>query len=157
MLIHRHASAGARLDSPDLDRLRPLDRTGRDDARRLAAVLAQRAITRILTSPARRCVDSVRPLAAVRGLELELCDGLLPDAELTATQALLRELPPTALVCTHREVIERLFDGAVRCEKGGTWVVERRRSRLVPVEYLAPPTTLERERRLGVVARSSSA
>ena len=154
MLLHRHASAGERLDAPELDRARPLDRVGRADARRLADVLEGQEITRIVSSPLRRCVDSVKPLATVRGLEIELRDELEPQASAETTTGLLRGLPDTTLLCTHREVIERLFEGKIACEKGGTWILERRRSRLVPVEYIGPPTTLERERRLGALVRS---
>jgi 8-oxo-dGTP diphosphatase len=155
MLLHRHASAGERLDSSSLDRARPLDRIGRADARRLPDVLEPYEITRLVSSPHRRCVDTIRRLAAVRGLEIELRDELAPDAAVAETRALLDDLPDTALVCTHREVIERLFDGKIACEKGGTWILERRGSRRVPVEYVAPPTTVERERRLASFVRSS--
>jgi 8-oxo-(d)GTP phosphatase len=140
MLIHRHASAGERLDSPSLDRARPLDRNGGADARRLPELLARYEISRIVSSPYRRCIDSVRPLAAARSLEIELRDELAPEAPLAGAKALLDELRDSALVCTHREVIDRLFDGKIATEKGGTWVVERRRSRLVPVEYIPPST-----------------
>jgi phosphohistidine phosphatase SixA len=151
MLLHRHASAGNRLDSPRLDRLRPLDQVGRADAQKLPETLASYAIDRILSSPHRRCVETVGPLAEVRGIEVELRDELSPDAPLDDTTALLHELPDTALVCTHREVIDRLFDGEVACEKGGTWMIERRDSRWAPTQYLPPPTTVEQARRWAAV------
>ena len=153
MLLHRHASAGERLESSRLDRARPLDRMGRADARRLPDVLAPYEITRLVSSPHRRCRESLRHLAAARGVEIEQRDELAPDAPVADTKELLAQLPDSALVCTHREVIGRLFDGEIASEKGGTWIIERRGTRLVPVEYLAPPTTKERERRLGSLAR----
>jgi phosphohistidine phosphatase SixA len=155
MLLHRHASAGGRLDVPALDDARPLDRVGRADARRLPDVLVGHELTRIVSSPLRRCLDSVAPLARARGLEIEMSEDLGTDASGEATARLLRELPDTALVCTHREVIGRLFGGAIASEKGGTWILERTRAKLLlPVDYIAPPTTLERERRLAALARS---
>jgi 8-oxo-dGTP diphosphatase len=147
MLLHRHASAGEKLESPSLDRARRLDGDGRADAAALRDVLAGYPIERIVSSSHRRCLDSVRPLAEARGLPVERREELAPDALLEDTKALLEELPRNVLVCTHREVIERLFHGDLACEKGGTWVVERHGSRLVPTEYLPPPTRLERERR----------
>jgi 8-oxo-(d)GTP phosphatase len=150
MLLHRHASAGEKLDSPSLDRMRPLDRAGRVDARLLPRALADFEIDRILSSSHRRCLDTVRPLTRSRGLLLERSEELAPDAPLEDTKALLEELPDTALVCTHREVFERLFGGVIECEKGGTWIVERRGSRLVPTEYLPPPTQLLRVPRSAV-------
>jgi phosphohistidine phosphatase SixA len=152
ILLHRHANAGDRLDSPLLDRTRPLDRQGRADARELADVLAPLAVTRVVSSPLRRCVESVQPLATARALEIELREELEPDAPRAKTRALLRELPDFSLVCTHREVIERLFHGKIAAEKGGTWVLARKRGRLAPVEYVPPPTTVQP--RLGALVRS---
>jgi phosphohistidine phosphatase SixA len=119
----------------------------------LPDVLAPYEITRLVSSPHRRCRESLRQLAAARGLEIEQRDELARDASAEKAKTVLAELPDTALVCTHREVIGRLFDDEIASEKGGTWLLERRGPRLVPVEYLAPPTTQERERRLGLLAR----
>jgi phosphohistidine phosphatase SixA len=156
MLLHRHGSAGQRLERPSLDRLRPLDQAGRDDARKLPDVLEQHAIERIVSSLLRRCVESVRPLAEARGLDIELKAELSPEAPAEDTRALLDDLPTTALVCTHREVIQRLFDGNVTCEKGGTWVLERRGSRLLPTQYLPPPTRVGRAQRRAPLAQVDS-
>jgi 8-oxo-dGTP diphosphatase len=153
MLLHRHASAGEKLESPSLDRARPLDGNGRADTRALPGALSGYSIARIVSSSHRRCLDSVRPLAEARGLLIERREDLAPDALLEDTKALLEELQENTLVCTHREVFERLFDGTIACEKGGTWVVERRGSRLVPTEYLPPPTS-RHERRSAVLVRS---
>jgi 8-oxo-dGTP diphosphatase len=154
MLLHRHLSAGEKLGSPSLDRARPLDRIGRADARALHERLARYRIARVVSSPYRRCLDSVRPLAAARALEVERAGELAPDAFLAETKALLEELEDETLVCTHREVFERLFDGRIACEKGGMWVVERRGSRLVPVEYVPPPPGSGGRALLGTLARS---
>jgi phosphohistidine phosphatase SixA len=153
MLLHRHASAGEKLESPSLDRARRLDGDGCADAAALRHALAGYPIERIVSSSHRRCIDSVRPLAEARGLPAERREELAPDALLEDTKALLEELPRNVLVCTHREVFERLFNGDLACEKGGTWVVERHGSRLVPTEYLPPPTS-RHERRSAVLVRS---
>jgi 8-oxo-dGTP diphosphatase len=126
MLLLRHASAGERLPSKREDRARRLDAQGRREARRLAETLARHEITRIVSSPYARCVESVQPIAAALGLEIETRDELVAEAPRRRAAGLLATLPGSALVCTHREVFERLFDGAVTCEKGGTWIVERR-------------------------------
>jgi 8-oxo-(d)GTP phosphatase len=144
MLLQRHASAGEKLDSPSEDRARPLDSLGRADSRGLLGALAGYEIGRVVSSSHPRCIDTVRPLARSRGLGVERREELAPDALLEDTKALLEELPDNALVCTHREVFERLFNGRIVCEKGGTWMMERHGSQLVPTEYIPPPT---RERR----------
>ncbi|MGH3111442.1 MAG: SixA phosphatase family protein [Gaiellaceae bacterium] len=142
VLLTRHASAGERLESSSEDRLRALDRVGRADARALPAALSGHAIERIVSSPHTRSLDTVAPLARRLGLEVECREELTPDASSKDTLALLAELPESAVVCTHREIFERLFRGEVTCEKGGTWIVERRGRRLVPVAYLPPPSSV---------------
>jgi len=144
MLLLRHASAGKRHSSASLDRARRLDRVGRGDARLLPQALAGHAVDRIVSSPHARCVETVRALALERMLEIELRDELAPDAPAADASALLAELLDTALVCTHREVIERLFDGDVTCEKGAAWVVDRVAGRLDAVAYVPSPTSRER-------------
>jgi hypothetical protein len=56
-------------------------------------------------------------------------------------------------VCTHREVFESVFDGAIECERGGAWVVERRGRSLTPVAYLPPQLAQPRRRRAALVTR----
>ena len=102
VLLLRHASAGARLSSPHIDRFRELDDDGRVDARQLIWTLAGRALVRVVTSPLPRCVQSVVPIAESRGLVVERRDELLPDATVEEVMALLVELPDASLVCTHR-------------------------------------------------------
>jgi phosphohistidine phosphatase SixA len=143
LLLMRHASAGERLESPVKDRARRLDAAGRADARALPTAFADVEIERIVSSPTARCVATVLSLARRRRIEIECRDELGPDASRKDILALLAELPETTLVCTHREVLERLFRGTVTCEKGGTWLVERKGRRRVPVAvaYLPPPSS----------------
>jgi 8-oxo-(d)GTP phosphatase len=142
MLLLRHGSAGERLSSPGVDRFRRLDEAGRTVARQLAWAFPDREITRIVSSPLARCVESVAPLAASRGLVVENRWELEPEASLNDLRILLDDLPDTALVCTHREVIEKLLGWDVTCEKGGAWVLERNGSELVPTLYIAPPAAV---------------
>ena len=109
-------------------------------------LLARFEIDRIVTSPLVRCVETVRPIARARRLEIEQRVELEPDAALPDILELLAELPDTTLVSTHREVIERLFAGEISCEKGGCLRLERRRGRLVPVDYMPPPPSVRRAR-----------
>ena len=50
--------------------------------------------------------------------------------------------PSRRVVCTHREVFEKLLGWDVTCEKGGAWVLERNGPELVPALYLAPPAAV---------------
>jgi 8-oxo-(d)GTP phosphatase len=64
LILVRHASAGHRHDWPGEDQLRPLDAEGEMDALLLADLLACFAPrARVLSSPALRCTESVRPYA----------------------------------------------------------------------------------------------
>jgi phosphohistidine phosphatase SixA len=139
VLLLRHASAGVRLSSPGVDRFRRLDDGGRVVARQLVWSLADREITRIVSSPLARCVESVVPIAESKRLVVESRWELEPDVGLDDLMTLLLDLPDTSLVCTHREVVEKLLGWDVTCEKGGIWVLERSGSELAPVFYLEPP------------------
>jgi 8-oxo-dGTP diphosphatase len=139
MLLLRHASAGARLSSPEIDRWRRLDEAGRTVARQLVWAFADREITRIVSSPLARCVESVVPIAESRRLVVENRWELTPDTALEDVMTLLVDLPESSLVCTHREIFEKLLGWDVTCEKGGAWVLERSGPELVPAVYLAPP------------------
>ena len=66
------------------DRLRPLDERGRRQAEALVDALAAFPITRIFSSPYDRCVQTVEPLAAQRGLPVELREELGEEQQCTS-------------------------------------------------------------------------
>lgn len=73
----RHAKAQSRdrwWGKPD--RQRPLVKAGRSQSKSLAVDLSALPITRILTSPHTRCVETVEPLADRLGLGIELVESL---------------------------------------------------------------------------------
>ena len=76
LILVRHASAGRKADWPGDDESRPLDAQGAADARALAGLLACFApVARVISSPALRCTETVRPFAAGFGgtVEAEAC------------------------------------------------------------------------------------
>jgi phosphohistidine phosphatase SixA len=152
MLLLRHTSAGARLSSPEIDRWRRLDEAGRAVARQLVWAHADREITRVVSSPLARCVESVVPIAEARRLVVERRWVLEPDVALDDLLTLLVDLPESALVCTHREVFEKLLGPEASCEKGGAWVLERRGAELVPTLYVPPPEVLSASGRHSAVS-----
>ena len=139
MLLLRHASAGERLSSPGVDRFRRLDEAGRMTARQLAWSYADREITKIVSSPFPRCVETVVPLAASLGLAVDQHWELGPDSDVEDILTLLVDLPDTALACTHREVFEKVLGWDTPCDKGAAWVLERSGPELVPTLYLEAP------------------
>jgi phosphohistidine phosphatase SixA len=142
MLLLRHASAGERLSSPEIDRFRPLDDAGRVVARHLAWSFADRVITRIVSSPLPRCVETVAPISASRGVVVESRWELEPAVAIDDLLTLLADLPDTTLACTHREVIEKLLGWDVPCAKGSAWVLERNGPELAPALYIPPPAAV---------------
>src|SRR6185436_5719102 len=81
LFLVRHASAGHRASWEGEQRIRPLDERGRRQALALVDLLEGEPIERILSSPAFRCVQTVEPLAAARGLEIELRDELTEERQ----------------------------------------------------------------------------
>jgi phosphohistidine phosphatase SixA len=150
MLLLRHASAGERLSSPGVDRFRRLDEAGRIMSRQLVWAYADREITKIASSPFPRCVETVVPLAASLGLAVEQHWELAPDSSLDDIMTLLLDLPETTLVCTHREVFEKLLGWDAPCDKGAAWVLERNGSELVPALYLEAPSDVRTGQRQAV-------
>jgi 8-oxo-dGTP diphosphatase len=107
-------------------------------------------LTRIMTSPFVRCVQSVEPLAEARGLPIELVDELGEGVEAERLAELLDSLDEgEVVVCGHGREIELLVDLAQArgaqiqtprgIAKGSVWVLEREAGRLVSARYLPPP------------------
>jgi 8-oxo-dGTP diphosphatase len=138
IILARHGSAGKRGVWSGDDRLRPLDARGRKQAKGIASALADREVDRILSSPYVRCVQTVEPLAAALGLEVEERPELAEGAGPSAPSALVEELADRkAVLCTHGDVVEDLLGEPMK--KGAASVLERTENGLEPVEYL-PPT-----------------
>ena len=105
-VLLRHASAGDRDHWAGDDRLRPLDEKGRRQAEKIAKALGAEEIKRVVSSPYARCVQTVEPLAAALGLEVELDDRLAEGGDGSA-RALFEE--PGVVACTHGDVIFELL------------------------------------------------
>ncbi len=71
LLLVRHASAGEKDDFDGPDELRPLDRKGRAQARRLAEVLPLFGVRRVLAAEPLRCQQTMAPLGKAVGVEVE--------------------------------------------------------------------------------------
>ena len=117
LILVRHASAGDKDNWPGEDLQRPLDTEGAADALLLADLLACFAPrARVISSPAVRCVESMRPYALAFGGSIE-AEAILtapvraPDSPDRTDRAdsflpLFRDLVAAgqpAVVCLHRE------------------------------------------------------
>jgi phosphohistidine phosphatase SixA len=124
LLLVRHASAGKQAEWDGADTARPLDERGEEQAAHLPDVLARFPIERILSSPAKRCIDTVGPLAAARGLTIEQCEELSVERQDRDGHTLVRSLAgQNVIVCGHGG-LETVIAGAPRWHKGTTFVVD---------------------------------
>lgn len=134
MVVLRHASAGKRGAWRDDDRKRRLDERGRRQAAQLVGLLADVELSRILSSPFLRCIETVEPLAGARGLKVDIVETLA-EGNSHAAYALLREVRGTSsLLCTHGDIVPALLgevasDGVdlgsdPACPKAGAWILE---------------------------------
>jgi phosphohistidine phosphatase SixA len=139
ILLVRHARAGERGSAGPDDSLRPLDETGRQQAEALAAMLSDQPLTRIVTSPYRRCIQTVEPLARAAGLEIEQRDELAEGSPVSDVLALIagHDEQDDLLLCTHGDVIEEMVGRGRPAEKGSVWVLDPEHD-LEPRRYILP-------------------
>ncbi len=161
LMLVRHASAGHKAGWPGDDESRPLDAQGAADAQALARLLACFAPTaRVISSPALRCTETIRPFAAGFGGTVEAVASLAPhgrSADFSSRtdpadplRRLLSDLvaePRPAALCLHRENISDALaavcsalgaPAAVPADpslpKGGFWVVHAAAGELAGLE-----------------------
>ncbi len=150
VLLLRHVHAGDRAAWNGDDRIRPASPQGRREAEALPTLLAAHPIDRILSSPARRCLDSVQPLADARGLLVESDERLAEGVPLDVIRALLREVADQgALLCSHGDVIAAAITdlaeqgvevgASPEWEKASTWILDGLAS-TPAAHYLPPPS-----------------
>ena len=149
VFLVRHAKAGNRDEWEAPDDIRPLSKKGRKQAEKMADLLADRTIERIISSPSLRCVQTVEPLADRLNLEVETHEWLAEGVRADEVVGLFRSLPPTTTaLCTHGDVIPILLDALVERDalalpedypgaKGSAWELEQDGSgRAVTAMYL---------------------
>ncbi len=146
----RHAHAGDRSRWDGSDRDRPLSKRGHEQAEALAERYADRPIERVLSSPAVRCQQTVAPIAAGHGLEVQVCAPLDEGSPADEGIALLRSLAGTeAVLCSHGDVIPAIMrtlidkglpvEGGAAASKAGLFEIETDDIDLVSARYVPPP------------------
>ncbi len=151
ILLVRHARAGKKRRWKGDDALRPLDKDGLGQARRLAAVAPCYEPVRIASADLVRCADTVRPSSQLLGVDVEIEPRLGREAyaaDPLSTVAFLRELVAaggTTLLCSQGEVIPDLMTrlaarSRVRlrrppARKGSVWALSFANGRLIAADY----------------------
>lgn len=122
--LMRHAKAQSRdrwWGNPDRDR--PLTKIGIAQSKSLAVDLATQPISRILTSPFARCVQTVEPLADRLGMDIDLAEALgeapsLPVLDGGDTWVASAWLGGRALALVDRIVVDDAGGHIVMCSHG---------------------------------------
>lgn len=149
LYVVRHAKAGSRQDWTGEDELRPLSKNGRRQAEGIAEGLRTRPVTRIVSSPYVRCVQTVEPLATALSLKVEVVAELVELSPFEPVLELLATLADHSVLCSHGDVIPATIDALLRrgmvlagppdWRKGTTWVLDRDGDRVVRGRALPPP------------------
>jgi 8-oxo-dGTP diphosphatase len=143
----RHGHAGDKHKWRGPDHIRPLSDTGRRESHGLLTRLGGSAISSIRSSPTMRCVQTVEELAGQRGLPIRIDTRLGPDADLDDLLALIF-VEDDVVLCTHGEIIARLFDALrdrrapitafAEWPKGSIWRLAVANGVVTSASYLPP-------------------
>lgn len=146
IVLLRHAKAGRRAQWPGDDRLRPLDKAGRHQARDLATFLSAFTPVRVVSADRVRCVQTVEPFAVAAGMDLAITpafsdESYLDDPEATRTELLaLAKSAPAAVVCSQGIAVPGLVADFTGLEdpparKGAAWVLSFADGAVVSADY----------------------
>lgn len=149
VLLVRHAIAESRHRWDGSDDQRPLTDAGHRQADALVALLGDIRPSRVLSSPAVRCQQTIAPLALAAGCPVETHPALAEGAGREAVELVRSLSDGTVVVCSHGDVIPQVLetldreDGLIlraepRWRKASTWVLERNGTGWV-ADYVSPP------------------
>jgi 8-oxo-dGTP pyrophosphatase MutT (NUDIX family)/phosphohistidine phosphatase SixA len=153
LILVRHARAGSRSQWAGPDALRPLEESGRTQARLLAPFLAAFGPDQIVSADRTRCVQTVEPLAELAGLAIERDSRLGdegyakdPKRALEVLHGLLSHSPALVLCSQGDAIPAMLHDLRVvprsrpaKTRKGGVWVIGFAGRRAVRSDYYRTP------------------
>ncbi len=146
----RHAEAGSRAAWNGKDSLRPLTKKGKRQTATIRDDLADSGVERVMSSPYLRCIQTVEPLAATIGADLEVSDALAEGSDGDMAFALLESLIGTNVVLsTHGDVLTTLLSrmrseglklkGKPNTSKASIWRIEVENGRFTRGRYSPPP------------------
>jgi 8-oxo-dGTP diphosphatase len=145
----RHAHAGSRAAWSDDDALRPLSPKGTRQAEAILQRLDGEPIGTVVSSPARRCTETVEPLARALDCKVDRRDEFLEGADpATAIVLLLEMAPRNPVICSHGDLIPKMIRRLVAdgmktkdpniSQKGSLWLIEVDDGRPVKGKYYPP-------------------
>lgn len=145
----RHAKAGKRSEWHDEDDLRPLSDTGWKQAELLAESLHKLKVTKLISSPATRCFQTLEPLAKKAKLRVEIDKRLYEHGDVADMLEIAEEVEDSTVLSSHGDMIPELIKMLERrgmkieskpdWRKASVWVVERTNRGFKSAVALAPP------------------
>lgn len=135
LYLVRHGSAGRRNNSDPADGKRHLDDKGHRQATAVADHLSVQPITRVISSPLPRCMETVEPLAASLGLTVDVDKRLREGTRIDDVWALIEEVAGLDVaICSHGDVIPEVVQRSQRrgmriggkegFAKGSVWALD---------------------------------
>lgn len=147
----RHAKAKNRLTWEDPDHLRPLTKRGRKEAQAIAERLGEEPLTRLVSSPFVRCLQTLEPLAGALDLPIETTDLLAEGADGEPAVDLMVSLTAAGPIacCTHGDVVFEVLqvvarsgvtlDGPHAAPVASRWVLAVEDGRFVRARFVDQP------------------
>ena len=159
VLIVRHGTAGRKARYKGDDRKRPLDGTGRKQAKSLVPQLLAFGADEVYAADRLRCSQTVEPLAAALGVAITSEPTLTEEAYAESPKAAHKRVLEiaaesiTPVICSQGKVIPYLIDwwcardgvkpDKSRNRKGSTWVLSLVDGRLVAADHIASPLAVK--------------
>lgn len=109
LFVVRHVKAGDRTRWEGSDEQRPASKAGRRQAEALADRLEKEDVSKLISSPSVRCVETLEPLAKRIGVPVETDDRLAEGSSIEESMEVVREAPDRAVLCSHGDVIPDLI------------------------------------------------
>jgi 8-oxo-dGTP diphosphatase len=150
LIVLRHAKATPRTEWSNGEATRPLLPEGELQAKRLVKLLKSYGPRRLITSPWRRCHDTVVPYAKSSKRKLvkrsqitEFKSKKNPKQARQLMEDLFKD-SKNALVCTHRPALPEVLEAVSQHASGGMAEPIRQASSLSPSDFLVVRLSLEK-------------
>ena len=153
VFLIRHTNAFVRKEWPkdEPDELRPVSRTGRKQALRLARHLQEVPFTRLVSSPYLRCIQTLEPFAESWGLDVTIARELSEEQPASGAEAwvLASAADGPAALCTHGDIVHALIDELIErgveregdeigYRKGSAWRLDVLDGSITRIGYVPP-------------------
>jgi len=142
LVVVRHGQARSRKGWRGADSQRPLKVEGKKQAQALVGVLGAYGVTRVISSDAARCVDTVLPYLNSTRVSIRLDPAFSQDKMQRVGMARqVRQAMQSSkriALCSHRPVLPAIFEvigiEAIPLDPGGVVVVHRDKGKVLSVE-----------------------